>query len=205
MLDFEKDYYSDEINLIAGADEAGRGPLAGPLVVAACILPKDFNHELIMDSKKLTEKKREQAFEIIKENAVAFYIEIISVEEIDNLNIYQASKQGMITCFSKLAAKPQLFLTDAMPISTLDVETIDIIKGDSKSKNIAAASILAKVTRDRIMVELDKKYPQYGFKNHKGYGTKKHIEAIKEFGIIEGIHRLTYEPCKTIFRKISLF
>ena len=111
----------------------------------------------------------------------------------------------MITCFSKLAAKPQLFLTDAMPISTLDVETIDIIKGDSKSKNIAAASILAKVTRDRIMVELDKKYPQYGFKNHKGYGTKKHIEAIKEFGIIEGIHRLTYEPCKTIFRKISLF
>ena len=92
-----------------------------------------------------------------------------------------------------------------MPISTLDVETIDIIKGDSKSKNIAAASILAKVTRDRIMVELDKKYPQYGFKNHKGYGTKKHIEAIKEFGIIEGIHRLTYEPCKTIFRKISLF
>ena len=191
MLDFEKDYYSDEINLIAGADEAGRGPLAGPLVVAACILPKDFNHELIMDSKKLTEKKREQAFEII------------SVEETDNLNIYQASKQGMITCFSKLAAKPQLFLTDAMPISTLDVETIDIIKGDSKSKNIAAASILAKVTRDRIMVELDKKYPQYGFKNHKGYGTKKHIEAIKEFGIIEGIHRLTYEPCRTIFRKIS--
>lgn len=205
MLDFEKDYYSDEINLIAGADEAGRGPLAGPLVVAACILPRDFNHELIMDSKKLTEKKREQAFEIIKENAVAFHIEIISVEEIDNLNIYQASKQGMITCFLKLAAKPQLFLTDAMPISTLDVETIDIIKGDSKSKNIAAASILAKVTRDRIMVELDKKYPQYGFKNHKGYGTKKHIEAIKEFGIIEGIHRLTYEPCRTIFRKISLF
>ena len=205
MLDFEKDYYTEEITLIAGADEAGRGPLAGPLVVAACILPKDFNHELIMDSKKLTEKKREQAFEIIKENAIAYHIEIISVDQIDRSNIYQESKQGMITCFHKIAAKPQLFLTDAMPIKTLDVPVIDLIKGDAKSKNIAAASILAKVTRDRIMMELDGKYPQYGFKSHKGYGTKKHIEAIKEFGLLEGIHRVSYEPCKTIFRKISLF
>ena len=205
MLDFEKDYYTEEITLIAGVDEAGRGPLAGPLVVAACILPKDFNHELIMDSKKLTEKKREQAFEIIKENAIAYHIEIISVDQIDRSNIYQESKQGMITCFNKIAAKPQLFLTDAMPIKTLDVPVIDLIKGDAKSKNIAAASILAKVTRDRIMMELDEKYPQYGFKNHKGYGTKKHIEAIKEFGLLEGIHRVSYEPCKTIFRKISLF
>ena len=205
MLDFEKDYYTEEITLIAGADEAGRGPLAGPLVVAACILPKDFNHELIMDSKKLTEKKREQAFEIIKENAIAYHIEIISVDQIDRSNIYQESKQGMITCFNKITAKPQLFLTDAMPIKTLDVPVIDLIKGDAKSKNIAAASILAKVTRDRIMMELDGKYPQYGFKSHKGYGTKKHIEAIKEFGLLEGIHRVSYEPCKTIFRKISLF
>ena len=205
MLDVEKDYYSDEIELIAGADEAGRGPLAGPLVVAACILPKDFNHELINDSKKLTEKKRELAFDIIISNATAYSIEIIEVDQIDRSNIYQESKQGMIKCFNKIAAKPQLFLTDAMPITGLDVEVISLIKGDSKSKNIAAASILAKVTRDRIMYELDKKYPEYGFKNHKGYGTKKHIEAIKEFGLIEGVHRVSYEPCKTIFRKISLF
>ena len=205
MLEFEKEYYSEEIQLIAGADEAGRGPLAGPLVVAAVILPRNFNHELIMDSKKLTEKKREEAFEIIKEHAIAYHIEIIGVDQIDNSNIYQESKQGMITCFNKIAAKPQLFLTDAMPIKTLDVEVIDIIKGDSKSKNIAAASILAKVTRDRIMIELDKQYPQYGFKSHKGYGTKKHIEAIKEFGLIEGVHRISYEPCKSIYRRISLF
>ena len=205
MLDFEKDYYNENILYIAGADEAGRGPLAGPLVVAACILPADFNHELIMDSKKLTEKKRELAFEIIKENAIDFYIEIIDVNTIDESNIYQESKQGMITCFKNLKVKPHLFLTDAMPIKTLDVEVIDLIKGDAKSKNIAAASILAKVTRDRIMLELDKQYPQYGFKSHKGYGTKKHIEAIKEFGVILGVHRLSYEPCRTIFQKISLF
>lgn len=205
MLTYEEELYNEEITVIAGADEAGRGPLAGPLVVAACVLPRDFNHELINDSKKLTEKKREQAFEIIIQNAVAYHIEIISVEQIDKSNIYQESKQGMITCFSKIAAKPQYFLTDAIPLEVYGDKNISLIKGDSKSKNIAAASILAKVTRDRIMIELDKKYPEYGFKSHKGYGTKKHIEAIKTLGLIEGVHRLSYEPCKTIYRKILLF
>lgn len=205
MLDFEKDYYSDSLTLIAGADEAGRGPLAGPLVVAAVILPVDFNHDLINDSKKLTEKKREQAFNIIKENAIAYHIEIIDVENIDKSNIYQESKRGMIECFNKIAAKPQLFLTDAMPIKGLDVEVIDIIKGDSKSKNIAAASILAKVTRDHIMLEIDEKYPEYGFKKHKGYGTKAHMEAITKFGIIKGVHRESFGPCKPKYEKISLF
>lgn len=197
MLNFEEEYYKQGYKLIAGTDEAGRGPLAGPLVVAAVILDKDFNNELINDSKKLTPKKRDEAYDIIIKNAIVYSIQIIDVKTIDEINIYEASRLGMIKCFETLKVKPDLYLTDAMPIKTIEnCKVIDIIKGDSKSKNIAAASILAKVTRDRMMSDLDKLYPEYGFKFHKGYGTKVHMEAINKYGIIKDIHRISYSPCK---------
>lgn len=205
MLEFENSFYSNDINLIAGTDEAGRGPLAGPLVVAAVVLDKGFNDELINDSKKLTKNQREKAYDLIIKNALDYSIVIIDVDEIDKLNIYSATKLGMSKCLLKLKEKPDLYLTDAMPLDIDNYKIMSLIKGDTKSKNIAAASILAKVTRDRIMDSLDIKFPQYGFKSNKGYGTKKHISAINEFGIIDGIHRLSFEPCKSIYRKIKLF
>lgn len=204
MLLFEEDYYN-HYELIAGCDEAGRGPLAGPLVVSAVILPKDFNHELINDSKKLNEKQREEAFKIIKENAIKLKIKVVDVNEIDNSNIYKVTKQAMLELCNEITNKPALFLTDAMPLEPMFIgnkECISIIKGDTKSKNIAAASIVAKVTRDNIMREIDEIYPEYGFSKHKGYGTKLHIEMIKKHGVIKGIHRLSYYPCKILdFRK----
>jgi len=201
MLKEENKYYSENIVFIAGCDEAGRGPLCGPVVAAACILPVDFNNELINDSKKLSEKKREEAYQIIIENAVSYGVGIVDSEEIDKINIYAASKKAMIIALSKLNSKIDLILTDAMPLTFKDIQVIDIIKGDAKSKNIAAASIIAKVTRDRMMEEYDKLYPQYDLKHNKGYGTKKHLEALSIYGPIKGFHRFSYAPVFEAYNK----
>ena len=186
-LEYENKYRSMGHKFVAGTDEAGRGPIAGPLVVAACILPVDYDNPLIDDSKKLNEKKRELLFEEIKKVALDYSIEIISVEEVDKLNIYKASKIGMERCLKKLTHPYDVVLTDAMPIDC-NVPFEAIIKGDAKSQSIAAASILAKVTRDHIMLELASLYPEYDLENNKGYGTAKHIQAIKMHGILP-IHR----------------
>lgn len=206
MLDLEKEYYSDKVKVIAGTDEAGRGPLAGPLVVGAVIFPKGYKNEDINDSKQLTAKKREELFEVIKRDALAYSIKIISVEDIDKLNILNADKKGMKEALLELNPQPDLVLTDAVPLLNLPFLAVPIIKGDAKALCIAASSILAKVTRDHLMMELDKQYPEYGFAKHKGYGTKKHIEAIEKYGPIEGVHRKTFEPVKEYFSdQIKLF
>lgn len=191
MVNFDKEYQTNKIKLIAGVDEAGRGPLAGPVAVASVIMPLDKDIiEGVNDSKKLTEKKREKLFDEIIEKAIAYHIELVDHKTIDEINILNATKLGMKTCIEKLSIKPDLVLIDAVK---LDVETPieSIIKGDAKSYNIACASILAKVSRDRLMLELDAIYPEYGFKKHKGYGTKAHIEALKQFGKCD-IHRNSF-------------
>ena len=182
----------------------GRGPLIGPVVAACCVLPKDFCLEGLNDSKKLSEKKRNIFFDYIKEHAVCYGIGIISPEVIDEVNIYEATKLAMYEAIRQVREQIPLehVLIDAMPLS-LDIETTSIIKGDAKSISIAAASVLAKVTRDKMMYELDSKYPMYGFKNHKGYPTKKHLEALRQYGLIEG-YRKTYGPVKEQIERENL-
>ncbi len=193
MKEFETELYNNGINFIAGIDEVGRGPLVGPVVTAAVILPKDFYDERINDSKKLTEKKRELLYDVIMENAISVGIGISSEDVIDEINILNATKRAMLEAVNNLSVKPEHLLIDAVKLNT-DIPQTSIIKGDAKSESIAAASIIAKVTRDRMMVELDKIHPEYDFKHNKGYGTKKHIEAIKKYGIIKE-HRKTFAPC----------
>lgn len=192
---YEKELYNKNINIIGGTDEAGRGPLYGPVVAACVVLPKDFKLEGLNDSKKLTEKKRNEYYSYLIKN-VTYGIGIVSAKEIDKINIYEASKKAMKIAIEKVREKIKLeyVLTDAMPMN-LDIPVMPIIKGDAKSITIAAASVIAKVTRDKMLYEIDKKYPEYGFKNHKGYPTKKHIEAINKYGLIDG-YRLTYGPVK---------
>lgn len=193
MKEFETKLYNNGINFIAGIDEVGRGPLVGPVVTAAVILPKDFYDERINDSKKLTEKKRELLYDVIMENAISVGIGISSEDVIDEINILNATKRAMLEAVNNLSVKPEHLLIDAVKLNT-DIPQTSIIKGDAKSESIAAASIIAKVTRDRMMVELDKIHPEYDFKHNKGYGTKKHIEAIRKYGIIKE-HRKTFAPC----------
>lgn len=193
MKEFETELYNNGINFIAGIDEVGRGPLVGPVVTAAVILPKDFYDERINDSKKLTEKKRELLYDVIMENAISVGIGISSEDVIDEINILNATKRAMLEAVNNLSVKPEHLLIDAVKLNT-DIPQTSIIKGDAKSESIAAASIIAKVTRDRMMVELDKIHPEYDFKHNKGYGTKKHIEAIRKYGIIKE-HRKTFAPC----------
>lgn len=199
---YEKDLYSKGYNYIAGTDEAGRGPLYGPVVAAACALPKDFVLEGLNDSKKLTEKKRDLYIDYIKENALAYGIGIVSAEEIDEINIYEASRKAMMIAIDKVRKKLKIdyVLSDAMPLPKLDIPHLPIIKGDAKSITIAAASVIAKVTRDQILYEDAKKYPQYGFDKHKGYPTKAHIEAINKYGLIDG-YRKTYGPVKQVLER----
>ena len=205
-LDYEKKYYSKSIKLIAGCDEAGRGCLLGPVVAAAVILPKDFSSDLINDSKKLTEKKREEAYKIIVENAVAFGVGIVDADTIDEINIYEASRKAMIEALHNMNHDFDFVLTDCMPLMGTNYPHEAIIKGDAKAQCIAAASIIAKVTRDHIMYELDKKYPNYQIAKHKGYGTKIHLEALKRYGPIDHIHRKTYGPVADCYiEKVSLF
>ena len=198
MLDFEEQFYNEKIKVIVGVDEAGRGPLCGPVVAAACILPRTYINEKINDSKKLSEKKREQLYDEIINNALSYGVGIVDSKRIDEINIYEATKEAMHLAISQLKVDYDLILTDAMKLKDEKVDVIDIIKGDAKCQCIAAASIIAKVTRDRILLDMDQKHPEYGFKSHKGYGTKKHVEAIKEYGIIDGFYRETYEPIKSL-------
>ena len=192
MLDYEKDLYGKGINFIAGIDEVGRGPLVGPVVAAAVILPEGFYNKDINDSKKLSEKKRNELYEVIKNNAISIGIGIVSNKRIDEINIYEATKEAMLLAVNDLSVIPEYLLIDAMKLD-LSIPSISIIKGDAKSESIAAASIIAKVTRDNMMYELDKKYPMYGFASNKGYGTEKHIESIKKYGIISE-HRKSFKP-----------
>lgn len=189
---YEKELNDKGINLIAGVDEVGRGPLIGPVVAAAVILPKNFKLEGLTDSKKLSEKKREELYKIIKEKAISIGVGIISEKRIDEINIYEATKEAMIEAINNLNVKPEHILIDAMPLD-IDVNTTSIIKGDLLSISISAASVIAKVTRDHMLYEIDKEYPMYDLKNNKGYGTKKHLEAIKQYGITK-YHRLSYRP-----------
>lgn len=198
LYEYENDLHDKGYNFIAGLDEAGRGPLYGPVVAACVVLPNDFILEGLTDSKQLTEKKREKFFPIIKEEALAYGIGIVSSEEIDKINIYEASRKAMMIALEEVREKIKVdyVITDAMPLN-IDIECLPIIKGDAKSISIAAASVLAKVTRDHMMEEVDLKYPMYGFKKHKGYPTKDHIEAIHKYGLIEG-YRKTYGPVKEV-------
>ena len=198
-LEYEKKLYNDGVKLIAGVDEVGRGPLIGPVVSAAVILPKDYYLEGLTDSKKLSEKKRNEYYEIIKRDAISIGIGIIDEKKIDEVNIYEATKLAMYEAINKLNTKPEHILIDAMKLD-LNIPTTSIIKGDLLSQSIAAASVIAKVTRDSMMYELDKKYPNYGFGSHKGYPTKKHIEAIMKYGLIDG-YRKTYAPIKNIIKE----
>lgn len=196
-----KDIYSYEDELtkkgykyIAGTDEAGRGPMAGPLVVAAVILPIGYRLDKLDDSKKLTPKTRDELYDIIMRDALEVKVEIISVEDVDKLNVYMASKKGMTDCVLKFKLPVDFVLTDCMKLD-IEIPFLDLVKGDSKSASIAAASIIAKVTRDRIMDKLDEEYPQYGFKKHKGYVTKYHLEMLEKYGVSD-VHRKSFAPVK---------
>ncbi|MCD8204933.1 MAG: ribonuclease HII [Coprobacillus sp.] len=201
MLEGEKKYYSDSIKVIAGADEAGRGCLAGPVFAAAVILPINYINNDINDSKQLTNKKRRELAEIIKRDALSYSVKMVDAPTIDEINILEASRLAMKEAIESLSVPFDLVLTDAVTVNTT-APCIPLIKGDATYMCIAAASILAKVSRDDYMIELDQKYPEYGFKSNKGYGTKKHLEAIDTYGPIKGIHRFSYGP---ICRSIKLF
>lgn len=190
----EKKYRSQGYEYIAGIDEVGRGPLAGPVIAAAVILPKDFYLPGLDDSKKLSEQKRNEFYEYIISNAISVNVGIVNVDEIDRINIYEASKKAMLTAIAGLDRNPCFLLVDAVKLDTPYPQEA-IIKGDSKSVSIAAASIVAKVTRDRMMVEIDKDYPSYGFKKNMGYGTKEHVYAIEKYGVTPH-HRKSFSPVK---------
>ena len=198
---YERELRDNNIEYIAGVDEVGRGPLVGPVVAACVVLPKEFNLNGLTDSKKLTEKKRDFYFEEVKRQALGYGIGIIDEKKIDEVNIYEATKLAMKEAIEecKKMCKIEHVLIDAMPLE-LDVPTTSIIKGDLKSITISAASVIAKVTRDRMLDELHEKYPMYDFKKNKGYPTKKHLEAILEYGIIDE-HRRSYGPVKNYLEK----
>ena len=189
MREFENKY--SDLAYVAGIDEAGRGPLAGPVVAAAVILPKDIFLPFLNDSKKVTKKRRDVLFDEIKQNAIAYGIGIASNTLIDEINILQATYEAMREAINELEKTPDVLLVDAVHIPDINIKQVGIVKGDAKSVNIAAASILAKVTRDRLMAEYDKIYPEYGFASNKGYGTATHIAALKEVGPC-AIHRKSF-------------
>ena len=198
LYEYENNLYEDGLSYIAGVDEVGRGPLVGPVVASAVILPKGFFHKDIKDSKKLSEKKRDYLYGVIMKNAISVGIGIIDNKRIDEINIYEATKEAMKEAINNLSVKPNHILIDAMPLD-LDIPSTSIIKGDAKSESIAAASIIAKVTRDKMMYELDKKYPMYDFKHNKGYSTKTHLAALQKYGIIS-LHRKSYRPVSDVIK-----
>lgn len=191
LQEFERQYDAEGYEFICGIDEVGRGPLAGPVVAGAVILPKDCDFLYLNDSKQLSEKKREELYDVIMEKAVATGLGLVSPARIDEINILQATYEAMRQAIQNLSVQPDILLNDAVTIPLVSIKQIPIIKGDAKSVSIAAASIIAKVTRDRLMVEYDKEYPAYGFAGNKGYGAVTHIEALKQIGP-SPIHRKSF-------------
>ncbi len=205
-LDYEQQFYFSDIQYIVGCDEAGRGCLLGSVFAGAVILPRDFQCDLINDSKKLSAKKREEAYQIIINNAIAWGVGFATADEIDEINILNASRLAMNRAIENMHHQYDLILTDCMKMPHAKVPVVDLVHGDALAQCIAAASIIAKVSRDRECVELDKKYPQYGIAKHKGYGTKEHLEALKKYGPIKHLYRFTYAPVReSQIEKISLF
>lgn len=196
LLKYEKELYLQGYNFIAGTDEVGRGPLVGPVVAAAVILPKNYELEGLNDSKKLSEKKRNLYYDIIMQDAIAVGVGIVSETIIDEINILEASRLAMNNALDKLNVKPDYILSDAMKLDR-DVPVLPIVHGDASSITIAAASVIAKVTRDRMMEELGKIYPEYEFERHKGYPTKRHIELVKKYGVLKE-YRKTFKPISEI-------
>ncbi len=201
MYQYENKYWFQKEKYILGLDEAGRGCWAGPLVVAGCILPVGYKNNKINDSKKLTASKREKLFNEIIKVAVAYDIEFISASDVDKFNPKQASINGMYSIYQNIKPSPNVVLVDAEKLPNIKVKTESIIKGDAKSITIAAASILAKVARDRYMINIAFKYPEYGFEINKGYGTIKHLKALKKYGPIKKFHRFSYKTIKEIIKK----
>lgn len=197
LYKYEYEFAAKGIENIAGVDEAGRGPLAGPVIAAAVILPIGCYIPKLNDSKKLSAAAREKIYEQILQQAIAVSRSLIDEKTIDRINIYQASMNAMYNAIYSLSIKPQQVLIDATPLNALDIPHLSIIKGDAKSASIAAASIVAKVERDRLMDEYDKQYPQYGFSSHKGYGTQQHVDALKKYGPCT-LHRRSFEPVKSM-------
>ena len=200
LLKYEQELYKNHITLIAGVDEAGRGPLVGPVVAAAVILPQNYHLEGLNDSKQLTEKKREYFYQVLQKEALSIGVGIVSAKEIDEINILEASRKAMYLAINNLDITPEYILSDAMSLNDIDIPSRPIIHGDALSLSIAAASVIAKVTRDHIMYELDKKYPEYNYKKNKGYPTKEHLELINKYGITEE-YRMTYKPVKLILEE----
>ena len=197
MLSYERQYYDEGAKLIAGVDEAGRGPLAGPLVIAAVVMPQEFFISGLNDSKQISASKRDKLYDEILQKALSVSVNIVSISNIDELNIYRATQQGMAEVLLHLDKQPNVALIDAMPVEAGDIKTVSLVHGDALSASIAAASIIAKVTRDRIMEKLDTLYPAYKFANNKGYGSKDHMQAIDQDGVTEW-HRRSYEPVKSL-------
>ena len=197
LYKYEYQFQKQGIEYIAGVDEAGRGPLAGPVFVAAVILPIGLYIPKINDSKKISAKVRESIYELLLKEAIAIERSIVDEKTIDRINIYQATINGMYNAILSLKPKPQQVLIDAVPLERLDIPSLSLIKGDAISASIAAASIVAKVERDHMMDEYDKMYPEYGFAQHKGYGTAQHVAALKKYGPCP-IHRRSFEPVKSL-------
>ena len=191
MWEIEDSFYSEDLKIICGVDEAGRGPLAGPVCAAAVILPRHLELPGLTDSKKLTDRKRRELFPLIQEQAIAYGIGFATEQEIDEINILQATYEAMRDAISKLSVLPDILLNDAVTIPQVDIKQVPIIKGDAKSISIGAASIIAKVTRDRLMTEYDAIFPEYGFASNKGYGSAQHIKAIQTYGPTP-IHRKSF-------------
>jgi len=200
LLKYERELYKNKITLIAGVDEAGRGPLCGPVVAGACILPKNYHLEGLNDSKQLSEKKREEYFKILQKEAIAIGVGIVSAKEIDEINILEASRKAMYLAIEDLKIEPEYILSDAMSLNDIDIPSRPIIHGDALSLSIAAASVIAKVTRDHMMLEMDKIHPEYKLKKHKGYPTKEHLELLKKYGVFEE-YRMSYKPVKKIIEE----
>lgn len=199
LLEYEKKLYKKGYKLIAGTDEVGRGPLVGPVVAAAVILPKNYVLEGLNDSKKLSEKKRNLYYDILMKDAISIGIGVVPPQVIDEINILEASRLAMNMALDNLDVKPDYILSDAMKLDR-DVEVLPIVHGDALSLSIAASSVIAKVTRDRMMEELGKKYPEYEFEHHKGYPTKRHIELVKKYGVLKE-YRMTFRPINEIVKE----